>query len=279
LQTLPASQQQTNETVGTKQPEALARRFRRHPAASLGKSSSRPATTAPRRMDTLRAMSDDWRVQVHFEEESGARELVNRLDGFELAHHLKTAFRDRVVVSRDGPVVFCYTDGRDQAEAAAQAIDELAARHEWHLTRSLERWHPEAEQWVQETEPLPDTPAQREHEHAERIESERRESQEQGFPMFEVRVKCPSHADALELAERLEAEGIPTAHRWWYVLVGANDEDAAASLAERIRGEAPAGSDVEAWGSPQEIIQDAPPGATPFITGRSPFAVFGWLPR
>ncbi len=52
----------------------------------------------------------------------------------------------------------------------------------------------------------------------------------------------PSRADAIELQERLRAEGIPSLRRWHYVLVGAPDEDAAATLAERISAEAPAGA-------------------------------------
>jgi hypothetical protein len=219
-------------------------------------------------------MRDDWRLRVHLEEETGARELVNRLGGFELAHELKMEFHDRVIVSRDGPVVFCYADGREQAEAAGRAIDALASQHGWHLTSTLERWHPEAERWEEPGEPLPESPEGRQHEHAMLIESEREESREQGFPMFEVRIRCASQGDARELAERLEAEGIPTAHRWHFVVVGANDEDAAAALADRIRAQAPPGSDVQAAASVQEAVQDAP-GATPFRP--SPFVVFGGL--
>ena len=33
-------------------------------------------------------------------------------------------------------------------------------------------------------------------------------------------------------------------HRWHYLLIGATDEDSAQALAERLRGEAPEGSEV-----------------------------------
>jgi hypothetical protein len=56
------------------------------------------------------------------------------------------------------------------------------------------------------------------------------------------------------------------------VVAGADDEDTARGLAERIRKEAPAGATVLAEGSVQEIAQDAP-FATPF----TPFSVFGGL--
>ena len=217
-------------------------------------------------------MRDDWRLRVEFEHEAGARELAQRLEAFELAHDLKTAFRDRVIVSRDGPAVFCYSDSREQTEAAARAIDQLAGEHRWRLTKAVERWHPEAERWDDVGDPMPQSTEQHQHEHAERIEEEREESQAQGYPVFEVRVSCASHSEARQLAERLEAEGIPTAQRWQFVVLGAPDEDAAQALGERLRQEAPPGSAVEVGGSVQEIATDVPLG-TPF----SPFAVFGGL--
>ncbi|MFZ2048465.1 MAG: hypothetical protein WAV12_31065, partial [Trebonia sp.] len=39
----------------------------------------------------------------------------------------------------------------------------------------------------------------------------------------------------VELAERLQAEGRPVIRRWKYLVLGANNEDDARSLAEAIR--------------------------------------------
>jgi hypothetical protein len=217
-------------------------------------------------------MPEDWRLRVDFGEEAGARELLTDFKARDLEHDLKNSFRDRVVVSRDGETVFCYAHTQEQASSVSQVVEALRARHGWTLRTELQRWHPIAERWESPDEALPETPAQREHEHAERIEDEREESREQGFPMFEVRVKCDSHSEATALARRLEAEGMPTVQRWQFVVVGATDQDSASALAERIRGEAPPGTEVMAEGSVQEVAQDAP-FATPF----SPFSVFGGL--
>lgn len=217
-------------------------------------------------------MAEDWRLRVQLEREEGARELVTRLQDRDLEHELETSFHRRVVVSRDGSIVFCYADSRAQAEAVQRAIEQLSAQHGWSIDMGLERWHPVAERWeLPDAEP-PDTPAELRQEHAELIQTERDESRERGFPMFEVRVRCESHRDAEELAQRLGAEGIPTVHRWQFVVAGANDEDSAESLAQRIREEAPPGTSVTAEGSTQEITRNAP-YATPF----SPFAVLGGL--
>ena len=51
----------------------------------------------------------------------------------------------------------------------------------------------------------------------------------------------------MELADRLEREGIsPVVRRWKYLLIGTATDNEARALAERIRAEAPAGADVKA---------------------------------
>jgi hypothetical protein len=217
-------------------------------------------------------MAEDWRLRVRFEHEAGARELAKRLQGRDLEHDLETSFRNRVVVSRDGSIVFCYANSREQAAAAQRAIENLRDQGGWSIEIDLERWHPLAERWELPDAALPGTPAELNQEHAELIQSERDESREQGFPMFEVRVRCESHRGAEELAQRLAAEGIPTAHRWKFLVAGASDEDSADSLAARIRDDAPPGTSVTVEGSIQQITRDAP-YTTPF----NPFTVLGGL--
>jgi hypothetical protein len=71
----------------------------------------------------------------------------------------------------------------------------------------------------------------------------------------------------VELAERLEAEGIsPLVRRWKYLLIGTATDDDARALAERIRAEVPEGADVKA----------EPSAAVGWeATGNNPFSVFG----
>jgi hypothetical protein len=218
-------------------------------------------------------MSDDWRLRVVLADDAQARELAERLAGFESEHDLSDGFHDRVVVSRDDSEVFCYADTREQAEAAERAIQSLASDHGWQLTTELRHWHPVAEEWEDPDQPLPGSDAEVADERAEAMRSEDEESRGQGFPDFEVRVRCPSRHDAERLAERLRAEGIPTVHRWEFVVLGAPDEDSARALAERIQGEAPPGSTVVAEASIADVAADSPL-ATPF---GNPFAVFGGL--
>ncbi|HSS41856.1 MAG TPA: hypothetical protein VLK37_04815 [Solirubrobacterales bacterium] len=212
-------------------------------------------------------MNDDWRVQVKFRADGVADALHDRLDAKELEHDLSEAFQDRVIVSRNGTTIFLYAGDREQAEKARALVERLAQEDGEEVDIDFRRWHPDALEWRAADEPLPDDAAARAAEHQTRIEAERKESEEQGYPQYEVRVQFPSWGEAGEFAERLRSEGLQTVHRWHHVLVGANDEDAARALAERIRSEAPAGSEVVVEATLKEIQDDI----------RSPFAFLGGL--
>jgi hypothetical protein len=213
-------------------------------------------------------MNDDWRVQVDFVEEGLADALHDRLDAEELEHDLSRAFHDRVIVSRDGTTIFLYAGDRDQAEKAQVLVKQLAQEQQEDVEVNFTRWHPEAEEWRPADEALPADGEATAAEHAARVARERQETEESGYPEYEVRVDLPSHKEARELAERLEGEGLRSVHRWKYVLLGTADEDRANELAERVRSEAPPGSKVVVEGTWREAYAERP---------HSPFAFLGGL--
>jgi hypothetical protein len=213
-------------------------------------------------------MNDDWRLQIDFVEENFADALHDRLDAEELEHDLSRAFHDRVIVSRNGTTVFLYAGDREQVEKARALVERLAREDGEEINASFTRWHPEAEDWRPADQPLPQDAEARAAEHSARVAHERQESQESGDPEYEVRIDLPSHKDARELAERLDAEGLRSVHRWKYVLLGAADEDGANQLAERIRGEVPPGSKVVVEGTWSEAYAER---------SRSPFWFLGGL--
>jgi hypothetical protein len=112
---------------------------------------------------------------------------------------------------------------------------------------------------------LPGTAEERTAERERLMRREDEETREQGYAGWEVRVELPSRKDARALAERLRDEGVSTVHRWRYVLVGADDENAARELEERLRGEAPAGSKLSVEGTFASV------------EGHNPFAFFSGL--
>jgi hypothetical protein len=203
-------------------------------------------------------MNDDWRVRIDVHDEGRARWLTEQLDADELEHDLLQSFHDRVAVSLDGPVLFCYAGTRDQAQRVADLVRRLAQQHEMTVDVQIAHWHPVSEEWESPGEPLPADAVDIEVEREERAEDERKESAEQGYPEFEVRVQCGSRHDASELSHRLEREDIPHVHRWNYVLVGATDEDSAKALADRLRDEAPADSEVVVEFNRRAIYDDRP---------------------
>jgi hypothetical protein len=213
-------------------------------------------------------MNDDWRLRIELHDDGAAKRLGKLLTDGELENELERSFQTQVVVSVDGPEVFCYAGSREQAQAAQTLIARLAGEHGWAPEVQLTRWHPTAERWEDPDVPLPADAEQREREREARVADERTESEQQGYPEFEVRVELASHGDARALAERLDAEGIPCVRRSRYVLIGATDEDAAQALAERIRGELPADAPVSVEGNMRAIYGDLPP---------SPFSVLGGL--
>jgi len=214
-------------------------------------------------------MADDWRLQIELFEHGRAHALTERLAAGKLSDDLEEAFGNRLVVSADPPKVFVYAGDRAQAEAAEAKIREVAAGHEWEIEIELRHWHPTAEEWEDPDKPLPASDAERIAEHRELLEHEREDSDIRGYPEYEVRIECASHHDTVELDKRLHDEGFPTVRRWKYLLVGADDEDSANALAERLRSEAPQGCTVTAEPSLRQTYDDEPT--------RGSFAIFGGL--
>jgi hypothetical protein len=212
-------------------------------------------------------MNDEWRLQVVPREPGHARMLTDRLEAHELEHDLSTAFHDRVIVSREDDTVFLYAGSREQAESARELIVNLAAKEKWELDLELTRWHPLAEEWEDPDKALPEDDAARRAEHEELMAAERKQAKASGHPEFEVRIDLPSRHDALQLAERLRAEGLLPVHRWQYVLIGAGDEDNAKALAKRIEAEAPPGSKVSAEGTWRAAYRELPPNPFAFLGG------------
>ncbi|MGH2873958.1 MAG: hypothetical protein ACRDL5_16045 [Solirubrobacteraceae bacterium] len=213
-------------------------------------------------------MSDDWRLAIVLSDEGQARSLGRLLGGDELEHDLDSRFADRVVVSVDGPQLFCYAGSREQAERARALIGELASSHGWDAKLALARWHPVAERWEDpdravETDDRPGDP-----EHEERMARERAQSAQEGFPEWEVRIRCGSHGEARALSQRLADEALPNVRRWHCVLVGADDEDSAQQLADRVRGEIGGGAEVTIDGNALAVYAGRP---------WSPFTVLGGL--
>ena len=157
------------------------------------------------------------------------------------------------------------TDATHEAEAVVRA---LLAEHGVEAQISVDRWHDLEQRWEDESVPLPQTEAEREAERERLEQTEEAESRASGRALWEVRMELPSHGSTRELADRLEADGLHVIRRWTFLLVGADSEDDARELAERLRDEAPDAA-VHVEPSPPDTIAEVAPG--------NPFAIFGGL--
>jgi hypothetical protein len=189
-------------------------------------------------------MHDEFRVKVEVDE---PRALLDALKA--AAQGDAQGALPRAAVTHEGEHVFLYTDSLEAAQRAQAVVREAMSQRGLSGAVAVNRWHPLEERWEDASEPLPVSDAERAAEHARLEALETAESEEAGVADWEVRITLPTHHDARAFAERLRGEGIPVNQRWRHLLVGANDEDDAAALAERLRAEAPAGSEIISEGS------------------------------
>jgi hypothetical protein len=190
--------------------------------------------------------SDDWRLRIDLGHEHKGG-LLGRLglrdtEAEELAEELRDL---KLAVTEEDGTLHVYAGSSLELERARGVIqrelDELGAHPDSMVT---EHWIATEERW-DGAEPEPD--------YEEELVSE-------GFAPWEVRIPAEDHKAAVELADRLEAEGYGVVRRWNFVIAGCADEEQARALAKRLHGE------VEAGG---EMVYESLPG--------NPFAFFGGL--
>jgi hypothetical protein len=202
-------------------------------------------------MRDFRPMGDEWRVEVDLEDQQHGLTLGERLRSLDLDDEARERLGDRVIVTRDGPRMFLYAATEDQAREAERVARDLVAAEGLSAETALTRWHPDEEAWKDPSVPLPSTDEER------AAEEERHEIAEEraGQHEWEVRVDLPSLRETLDLARRLEDEGLDVHRRWRHLLVGAPTENRAAELADGIRSKAPAEAQVQ--------VEHAPGGPHP----------------
>jgi hypothetical protein len=196
-------------------------------------------------------MSDEWRVEVDLGDEQHGLTLSERLRSLDLDDEARERLGDRVVVSRDGAKLFLYAATEEQAREAERVARDLVAAEGLSAETALTRWHPDEEVWKDPSVPLPRTDEER----AAEVERHEVAKERAGQHEWEVRVDLPSLRETLELARRLEDEGLDVHRRWRHLLVGAPTENRAAELAERIRSQAPAEAQLQ--------VEHAPGGPHP----------------
>jgi hypothetical protein len=154
---------------------------------------------------------------------------------------------DQVAVSssRWGTQIFLYAPSAGLADEAAQVAREVLARHGVGAPVRTEFWSPRDQEWRDAAdEPSADPVAERQALHEARQERERQASVTSGRPAREVWVEVPSHDDVVALAEHLAAQGWRVRPHRRHLIVGADCEDDAKSLAQELTGDGRADADT-----------------------------------
>ena len=211
-------------------------------------------------------MADDWRLTATLSSDDAER-VLDELRGHELDDAVRHRLGGAVAVSGEGDTVYAYADTADAVHEAEAVLRAFLAERGIEAEIRVDRWHELEQSWEDESVPLPQTEAEREAERERLEEIEEAESRASGRALWEVRLELPSHGRTRELADRLEQQGLPVIRRWTFLLVGAESEDDARELADRLGSEAPdATIQVEPSG---EMVAEVSP--------RNPFAIFGGL--
>jgi hypothetical protein len=220
---------------------------------------------------------DDWRVTVILPAEEHSGRLTESLGEIEVEEDVRKTLGDRVIVGGgdNAGVVYLYAGTQEAAHGAVQVVRGILAQHDVQGDIAVHRWHPEEERWEGEDAALPATGAEHAAEH-ERLEADEVAESEELGALWEVRIEFDSHHDASAMAERLDSEAdavlpgmtITVVRHWKYLLIGADSEDQAHEIAEKIGGELPAGAELKVEASGTLVWRAVKP---------SPFAVLGGL--
>jgi hypothetical protein len=205
-------------------------------------------------------VADDWRVTVTFRDEADVQQAVQSVREHAVQDDVRNRLGHRVAMSVDGPTVFLYAGTEDAAREADRVVREVLEGQQLSAEFALDRWHPVEEDWEDASVPMPDTGEQRAAEHQRLIDAETQQSLAAGQGGWEVQVELRWHRQAVELAERLQAEGHSVMRRWKYLVLSANNEDEASALAQAIEQEIPVKASVHAQEVPFVQFDAGKPG-------------------
>jgi hypothetical protein len=189
-------------------------------------------------------MDDEFRVEVELDDDEHGYSIGEHLRALDLDDDARERLGSSVLVTRDGSRLFLYAASAEQAREAERVVRELVAEDGLTAEIGVTRWHPVEEEWKDAALPLPATPEEEQAEKAAHAAAEAEEARVEGRYDWQVVAKLPSRDEAVELAARLAAEGVPAMRRWRYVVAGAVSEDEAFELADRLRAELPEDAEV-----------------------------------
>jgi hypothetical protein len=102
--------------------------------------------------------NDEWRVEVQLDDPEHGFPLSERLRALDLDDEVEERLGDRVIVTRDGPRLFVYTQSDESAREAERIVSEVLAADELTADVRVRRWNPVDRFWQDPDEPLTTEP-------------------------------------------------------------------------------------------------------------------------
>jgi hypothetical protein len=208
-------------------------------------------------------MSHAWRVMVTFDEPAPTERAARELSGRDIEAQVRRRLHARVAVSVIDPQVYLCTGTRNSAVAAEEVIRAVLPAHHLRATVVTHFWDPSIHRWINSADSVPDdtglTLMQDQHRHgpASEIARDTRDADATEYATWAVRVKLPSHRDAVTFARRLKAQGHPPVRHWRHLNVGARNQDEAHALAAAIHAQAPPWAVISVYRVPEWILATA----------------------
>jgi hypothetical protein len=102
--------------------------------------------------------ADEWRVEVQLDDAEHGFPLSERLRALDLDDEVQERLGDRVIVTRDGPRLFVYTQSAEAAREAERIVGDVTAEDDLTVDMRVRRWNPVDRFWQDPDEPLTDEP-------------------------------------------------------------------------------------------------------------------------
>lgn len=103
--------------------------------------------------------ADEYRVEVDLDDEAHGHPFSERLAALDLDDEVAERLGDRVIVTRDGPHIFVYTESREAATEAERVVRETLIEDGLHAEVRITRWNPGTAQWQDADAPIDESAA------------------------------------------------------------------------------------------------------------------------
>ena len=190
--------------------------------------------------------STDWRVTISLTGQAHVEQARQSISEQEVEQDVRQRLGRNIVVGAGDSEIFLYAGTELAATEAERTAREVLGQLGIQAEFALHRWHPIEEEWQSPDVAMPQTEAERQAEHQRLEDAESAEALASGSASWQARAELGSHREAVDLADKLQGEGYAVVRRWKFLIVGANNDDDARTLAEHIRQEAPSDAQVSA---------------------------------